>query len=282
MRKIILAVCAIFMFSCRQDDSVMTPVGIGSGNGAHCLITKYTYSDGEIRSIKYDENSMLIEDISSEGESHYLTKENPKQFLYFKGRKSSDKKMVSRIYMTDFGSVQKEVAVHIDVDGKTIIEDANQVDIYHYNDKKLLTRIEKGYGDDKGIIDLTYDNKDRLNHAVIKDPASGFVLFEFTNFKYLDRKKEDNFCDLGFTDSYNLNLIPCLRNAYMTSYTLKTMPDLGEIDLGEIGIEIGIGLDAVYTNDFKFDGSKLTSIRSTLTAMGQQDSGTANVEVSCK
>lgn len=290
MRKIILALGVVFLFSCRQDESIIKPasgsVNGGDGYRASCLITKSTSSTGEIKNIKYDENAIPLESISSSGESHYIIVEKPKQLLYFKGGKSSDE-VKSRIYMTDFGSVQKEVAVHVGDDGKTIVEDKNQVDTYYYNSKKLLTKIDKAYGEDRAIIELTYDDKDRVNRIVIKDPGATMVLFEYTNFTYLDRKKNDNIYNISFIESYSSALIPCLQNVYITSYKMKMMPggfggiDFGEIDFG--GIDLGeINFDTDYKNEFTFDGNKVTTVKTTVTALGIANSYINNLESSCK
>lgn len=281
MYKIILAIGMAFLFSCRQDDSIIVPAGSNGEFKASCLITKTTSSTGEVKNIKYDENAIPLESISSSGESHYIIVEKPKELLYFKGGKSPDK-AISRIYMTDFGSVQKEVAVYVGNDGKTIIEDKNQVDNYYYNSKKLLTKIDKGYGEDRAVIELTYDNKDRVNRIVIKDPGATMVLFEYTNFTYLDRKKNDNIFNIAFTESYSTALIPCLQNIYITSYKMKMMPDgFGEIDFG--GIDFGeINFDTDYKNEYTFDGNGVTNVKTTITSLGITNSYTNKLESSCK
>lgn len=267
MRKNIFLLIALIIFaaSCRKDDSVSST----SSSGAECLITKGTSANGDVTTMKY-EGDIPIESIKTGKDqvSDYLQIENPKQFLYYKGGKTPDK-VASRIYMTDFGSVQKEVAVSMSSDGKTITEDKDEVDIYHYDSKKLLVKIEKSYGEDKGLIELTYDSKNRVNRIIIKDKSSEMIFFEYTDFKYLDRKKNDNFVNIAFINSFSVNFIPCLRNVYITSYTMKAMPGMMDIT-------------TVYKNEFKFNGNTLSRVTATVEVLGQAQSFSIDYEVSCK
>lgn len=272
MKKILLLALATLLFSgCRKDNSVLLNVtpNNNTGNTNNCLITNSLSTDGKISAeVKY-QDGLPIEDITKEngvikGE-WYATIESPKQLILYSGSKIP-KNAKTRIYLNDFGSLLKEVALELSPNG-TFSEDTTQKRLFTYNSNKLLTKIVTSINDEYAVYDISYDAKNRLEKIVVSD-GDGLVFVIYDNFIHDDHKKTDNLTVIALFDSFSALFLPSLNSTYVKSYRIF-YPDFPELNI-------------LTSNEFKFSNQKLSQVKTTITTMGLSSVYTLNLTLNCK
>lgn len=270
MKKIfpvLLIVLAIV--ACRKDDSAFVNPPDEPGDGDKCLIVKTISPDGKSGgSAKYELDSIMTESVAKQNDTiisaWYLIKETPKRFIFLDGGKALTNAK-TRIYLNDDGTIFQEVSLVINADG-TFSEDLDEINLFTYNEKKQLVHIELGLVDE-GEVDLTYDDKGRIERIVMHD-GMGTDYWIYDNFTYEDQIKKDNFLAVALFGSLSSHFIPSLRNVYITGYRLSS-PDAPELTTD---MEFG----------YKFNKGKLSEITSKLSIMGQAIETRLAVTLNCK
>jgi hypothetical protein len=275
MNKFLLFALIVFLFSgCRKDNSVLLNVTPNNntnnaGNGNNCLITNSLSTDGKTSAeIKY-QDGLPIENITKENgvikNQRHATVESPKQLILYSGSKIP-KNAKTRIYLNDFGSVAKEVALELNPNG-TFSEDTSQTRLFTYNSNKLLTKMITSMADEYAVYDISYDAKNRLEKIVASD-GNGLDFFIYDNFTHDDHKKTDNLITIALFDSFSAFYLPSLNSTYIKSYRIY-YPDIPEISI-------------LTSNEFKFSNQKLSQVKTTITTMGVSNVYTVNLTLNCK
>lgn len=258
----------ILVVGCRKDDSAFLRPDIAS-SGDNCLITQTTSPDGSSGStVKYELDSIVTESVVKENgtviNAWYLTRESPKQFVFSDGGKDLSFAK-TRIYLNDDGFISKEVGVIINDDG-TLSDDPEEVNVFTYNDRKQLVHVDVGLMDE-GKLDLTYDDKGRIERIVMHDGA-GTDYWVYDKFTYLDQVKKDNFLSVALFGSLSSHFIPSLRNVYISGYEMSS----------PLASELNVAMQFSY----KFDQGRLSEVASKVTTMGQTIETTLATTLSCK
>ncbi|WP_026904210.1 hypothetical protein [Pedobacter glucosidilyticus] len=265
MKKILfVALIALLFFSCRKDNSVLLNTNI-----TQCLITNSLSTDGKYSAeVKY-QDGLATENIIKENgvisTAWYTTVESPKQLIIYSDSKLPENAK-TRIYLNEFGSLAKEVALELNPNG-TLSEDTTQKRLFTYNSNKLLTKIITSINDEYAVFDISYDSKSRLEKITISD-GNGLVFIIYDNFIHDDHKKTDNLTTIALFDSFSALYLPSLNSTYVKSYRIF-YPDIPELTL-------------LTSNEFKFSNQKLSQIKSTITLLGVANVSTVNVTLNCK
>ena len=262
MRNIYLCLFLGIVFgACRQDDStfVNSNTPQESGDNRKCNTVRLATADNsQVATLKYELDSILTEVVSIEdGEvitAWYLHIENPRQFIFMDGSKTFENAK-TRIYLNEDGSIAKEIAVALNPDGQTFTEIPDEANVYTYNSKKQLVKIDIGYDDDgeESEAIFTYDEKNRIQRLVIKGPdGTDYAIYD--NFSYDPHAKNDNFLTFDFMESISGRFIPSLRNVYIKSYRMQ-IPEAPMFN-------------TTFMFDYKFEQDKLSEITLKVTLFG--------------
>jgi len=275
MRKVYIATLFILSISaCREDNSDFVNQNIEqqSGDNRKCQVLKAETLDGKVLgTLKYELDSVITESISIEDgeitDARYLHIENPRQFIFLRDSKDFQD-AETRIYLNEDGSIAKEIGVVLNPDGETFTEESDQVNTFTYNAKKQLVKIDlslEGY--EKGVANLTYDDKNRIQKIVFLDESGKEVLF-YDNFTYEPHAKDDNLLSLDLFDSFSSNFIPSLRNVYLKSYRIYS-PEYSFLNS-----------NIKYTYQFK--EGKLSNVSARINAFGSDEETLLKITLSCK
>jgi len=267
MKKLLPAFLLLITFACRKDSSTSVPSTVSNQK---CLLLSSISPDGyTTATVKYELDSIVTEIKTTNGNEAlkwYLQIENPKQFIFMDGDKSL-KNAKTRIYLNDFGSIEKEIVVTLNADGLTLTEDPDQVRLFTYNSKKQLVKVESSIGD-QGVYKLTYDSKDRLNRISIQDIFDD-EMFVYENFTYLDKPKNDNSFVVAFFESIAMYLIPSIRNVYITGYQIN------------LPLFPALSTEAKYDYTFDKEGN-LSAVRNRINTYGAAIDVVTPVKLRCK
>lgn len=266
-------VCIMFSFvfaviSCRKDKTtVIDPDQLPPGG--KCLVLTTALQNGLRTENTYQLDSVPAQSITKYNgitvDEKYLILEASGQLLYTRGGKNA-KDALSRIFLNADGSVAKEVAVELATDGKTLVELPAQKNVFSYNSKKQLIRVDINIVDECSL-NFTYDSKGRIVKIVQAD-LNGDILWIYENFTYLDQAKTDNSCVLPLIESMSNLLIPSIRNFYISGYRLKsTLSD--DFNVNE-------------TFSYTIKKGKLTGYTESYTAFGGPVEIKADLTLSCK
>ena len=267
---------ALLISGCRKDKSgFITPnVEQGYGDNRNCQVLTYgTEDQSSVATYKYQLDTVLTEVVTTEegevDDAWYLTIENPKQLLVFHNDKNPAS-AVSRMYLNQDGSIEKEVAVTLNPDGTTYTEQTGSENTFVYNDKKQLIRMDINMETEdveKGKINFTYDEKNRIKKIAISDEDGQEGLI-YDNFTYDPQAKNDNFVALDLFESPASYFIPSLRNVYIKGYRIYTpVSDL---------------FTTVYAYNYTFADGKLSGVDLKVKVLGVETEVKLGVTLKCK
>lgn len=275
MKKIYFATLVFLIIAaCREDhsDFVNPDIEQQSGDNRKCQVLKAETLDGKVSgTFKYELDSVITESINIEDgeirDAWYLHVENARQFIFLRGSRDFQN-AETRIYLNEDGSIAKEIGVILNPDGETFTEESDQVNIFTYNSKKQLVKIDvslEGY--EKGVANLTYDNKNRIQKIVFLDESGKEVLF-YDNFTYEPHAKNDNLLPLDLFDSFSSYFIPSLRNVYLKGYRIYS-PEYSFLNS-----------NIKYTYQFR-DG-KLSDVSARINGFGFDEETLLKITLNCK
>lgn len=173
---VLIILSILLITACRKDKSgFIVPDQQGTDNKTCLVLTYGTEDQSNLESYKYERDSILTEIITKEDgdveNAWYLTIEGPGQLLVFQDNKNPESAL-SRIYLNQDGSIEREVKVALNRDGATYRELPESINTFIYNSKKQLVKMEINMdaGEvSKGSANFTYDEKNRIKRVAFLD-----------------------------------------------------------------------------------------------------------------
>lgn len=269
----LLIIFSLLVTSCRKDNSGFIIPGQQGTTSKNCQIVSYATEDkSNTANYKYELDSIITEIITTEDglvdDAWYLKIENPKQLLVFHQNKNPES-AVSRIYLNQEGSIEREVKVTLNNDG-TYKEVRESINTFIYNSKKQLTKIDINMdaGEvSKGSANFTYDDQNRIKKIAFLDEFNKEV-FIYDNFTYDAQIKKDNYLSLDLFESPTSYFIPSLRNVYIKGYKAS----FPESDL----------FTSVFNYSYTFSEGKLSEVNMKVQVFGVDQQVKLKVGLQCK